>query len=72
MIKNRFLLAILLPLCLLGCKTDDIFEGPSLNDLYGSFSLIYPFDIADRDVDFAQGEQTFFTAQFLFRKAMIT
>ncbi|MBK6483944.1 MAG: hypothetical protein IPG01_12635 [Chitinophagaceae bacterium] len=64
MIKNRFLLAILLPLCLLGCKTDDIFEGPSLNDLYGSFSLIYPFDIADRDVDFAQGEQTFFTAQF--------
>lgn len=53
-----------MPLCLTGCKTDDIFEGPSLNDLYGSFSVIQPFDIADRDVDFAQGEQTYFTALF--------
>lgn len=64
MIKLSIFSALLLPLLFIGCKTDDIFEGPSLNDLYGSFSVITQFDISNRDVDFAQGEQTFFTAQF--------
>jgi hypothetical protein len=57
--------------CALACvifsacrKEDDIFDGPSLNDIYGEFSFIQEFDIVDRDVDFGAGETTAFTAEF--------
>lgn len=49
---------------LFGCSEEEEFEGPSLNDLYGSFMIIEPLDITDRSVGFSSGETTVFTAQF--------
>jgi hypothetical protein len=46
------------------CKVDDEFEGPSLVDLYGEFTLVTPLDITNRDVNFSTGESTAFTASF--------
>jgi hypothetical protein len=47
-----------------GCKTEEDFSGPSLNDLYGQFSIIEGLSISDENVDFAAGESTFFSATF--------
>lgn len=47
-----------------GCKQDDEFSGPDLNNLYGGFSVIQDLDISNRNVDFSSGESTYFTASF--------
>lgn len=47
-----------------GCKTDDEFDGPSLNDLYGKFSIVEPLSASVYDVDFGTGQTTFFQASF--------
>lgn len=48
-----------------GCKHDtEMFEGPALNDLYGEFSIVSGLDITNRNVDFAAGESTQFSATF--------
>ncbi len=62
MIKKIFFVALFG--IAVGCSVDEEFEGPSLNDLYGSFMIITPLDITDRNVDFAEGELTSFTAVF--------
>jgi hypothetical protein len=46
------------------CKVDEEFEGPSLVDLYGDFSIIDSLDITNRTVNFSTGESTAFTASF--------
>ncbi len=46
------------------CKVDEQFEGPSLVDLYGDFSLVTGLDISNRNVNFSTGETTTFTAAF--------
>ncbi len=45
-------------------KETDAFDGPSLNDIYGEFSIIENFDIINRSVDFAAGQTTSFSAIF--------
>ena len=62
--KNRIIAAIALVGILGACKVEDEFAGPDLNDLYGSFRILQPLDISDREVDFIGGETTFFTAEF--------
>jgi hypothetical protein len=47
-----------------GCKVEDSFDGPDLNDLYGEYELIEGLNISDREVDFSTGETTYFTAKF--------
>jgi hypothetical protein len=51
-------------LVLTGCKTDDEFDGPSLNDLYGAFSVVAPLETSADTVDFSAGETVNFTASF--------
>lgn len=62
--KKGFFLLCTLSLVCAGCKVDEEFEGPSLNDLYGSFAILEELDITDRSVDFSAGENTAFTAVF--------
>jgi hypothetical protein len=51
-------------LAMAGCKTEEDFDGPSLQDLYGQFSVQQGLAASDYDVDFAAGDNPFFTAQF--------
>jgi len=51
-------------LLITACKTEDDFDGPSLNDLYGSFAVVQGLDASTEEVDFSTGETVFFTAQF--------
>ncbi|MFN5181506.1 MAG: hypothetical protein ACK5D5_00625 [Bacteroidota bacterium] len=47
-----------------GCKkTSDQFEGPDLNDLYGSFQVMETFKCSADSVNFSIGQQAYFTAQ---------
>lgn len=48
------------------CRKDEVdqFDGPSLTDIYGEFSVFTPFDVSRDSVDFAGGETVHFTAQF--------
>jgi len=63
--KNRSIYFIALAIVLFNsCKFDEEYDGPSLNDLYGDFVLINDLDISNRNVDFSQGQSTFFTATF--------
>lgn len=50
--------------CTTGCKREETFEGPALNDLYGDFFVVQTLTVSDRSVDFSVGETTFFTATF--------
>ena len=45
-------------------QEDDVFDGPSLNDIYGEFSFVEPFYITNENVDFAAGQSTAFVAEF--------
>lgn len=61
--------SLLLPALLLfglfqGCKTDDAFDGPSLNDLYGKFSVVQGLTASRYDIDFSTGQSTIFNASF--------
>lgn len=47
-----------------GCKTEPEFDGPSLNDLYGEFSILQPFSAQLEQVDFSNGQTEFFNATF--------
>lgn len=47
-----------------GCETDDEFDGPSLNDLYGAFAVLSPFQTSADTVDFSSGSTVHFTAEF--------
>ncbi len=47
------------------CKRSDTpFDGPDLQDLNGTFSMIEPFQVSKSSVNFGSGENAFFTARF--------
>ncbi len=59
------IILLLVPIILfLSCKRDDSFEGPALSDLYGGFKILEDLSISNRNVDFANGQTTYFTAKF--------
>jgi hypothetical protein len=49
----------------LSCRKQDVenFEGPDLNDLYGSFSILQDFTINKNSVDFSNNEKVIFSAE---------
>ncbi len=50
---------------LTGCrKESEDFDGPSLQDIYGEFSLLEDFAVSQSTVDFQNGETCYFTARF--------
>lgn len=46
------------------CKREDKFEGPDLNDIYGSFAVLEEFKSDRATVDFSTGATVQFTARF--------
>jgi hypothetical protein len=47
-----------------GCAKDDQFDGPSLVDIFGEFSVLTPFAVNTNNVNFAEGGSVVFTALF--------
>lgn len=63
--KNIFSLLICLTIIIFSCKRDNSkFEGPDLNDLYGTFSVSEPFSANRDSVNFAANELVVFSASF--------
>lgn len=63
--RTQIISALALILTLSACEREDKqFMGPALTDIFGDFSVLEEFDISDRQVDFANGESTTFTALF--------
>jgi hypothetical protein len=58
------ILVCLVAVSLAGCKVEDEFDGPSLNDLYGEFAILQGLGISNDNVDFSAGQSTYFTAEF--------
>ena len=48
----------------ISCERDTELEGPLLSDIYGDFKVLEEFDVSDRNIDFANGESTYFSARF--------
>jgi hypothetical protein len=62
---TKFSIALLAFLFITGCQHEtDIFDGPSLVDQYGPFTLVEDLAVAPGQVDFANGETALFTAKF--------
>jgi hypothetical protein len=47
-----------------GCKPEDTFDGPNLEDIYGPFFVTELLSISDESVDLAAGESTRLNASF--------
>lgn len=47
-----------------GCERVTEPEGPSLNDLYGDFTVLEDFKVSQPEVDFAANETVYFSARF--------
>lgn len=64
--KKFLFFAILGTVVLSSCrkKEADNIDGPSLDNLYGSFSVLTDFTASRDSVDFAASENVYFTAQF--------
>jgi len=64
--KSRFstIAALLLLLPLAGCRKEQVFDGPSLEDLNKSFALLQPFAANKDSVAFGNKELVSFTAKF--------
>jgi hypothetical protein len=55
----------LLMIVLVSCeRTENEFQGPSLDNIFGPFSILEELDISNRNVDFEAGQTTTFTAIF--------
>lgn len=54
---------ILIGLALVACRKDEIntIEGPELNDIYGTFSVVTPLSASQPNVDFAASQSVFFS-----------
>ena len=61
---KRILIVLSLTVLFLSCERDNLFEGPSLETMLGPFELIQKFQVSNQNVDFYNGETTFFTAEF--------
>lgn len=63
--KKLSIFIITLSIFTLGCKRDNkSYEGPSLDDINGTFSMITPFASSVNSADFSKGETVVFTAGF--------
>lgn len=64
--KNiHFLFCLAILLTFTACNREKMdFEGPDLQDLNGTFSMLEPFAASKSSVDFSQGETAHFTARF--------
>ncbi|MFO7864868.1 MAG: hypothetical protein R6U85_12785 [Salinivirgaceae bacterium] len=63
--KISYIIALLGIVLMASCsKDDELFEGPPLNDLYGDFRVIDALEPSNANIDFANGETTYFTATF--------
>jgi hypothetical protein len=49
---------------LLGCDRSKEQLGPSLNDIYGEFTVLEPFSAENATVDFSSGARTWFNGRF--------
>ncbi len=62
---KKIILYSLALLAFVACrKESDEFEGPSIQDLYGEFSVITPFAVDRETIDPENGEEAVFTAEF--------
>ena len=61
---KRILIVLSLASLFLSCERDVFIEGPSLETMLGPFELIQKFEVSNQNVDFYNGEITFFTAEF--------
>ena len=61
---KRILIVLSLTSLFLSCERDNFIEGPSLETMLGPFELIQKFQVSNQNVDFFNGETTFFTAEF--------
>lgn len=63
--KAIYFFAVILLIGFWSCERDiEEPEGPSIEDLFGEFSVLQEFAIDNKTIDLAAGESTFFTAQF--------
>lgn len=62
--KNKKIIVALFFLPLLSCKRNLKTEGPNLEDLYGEFKILQPFQVSSGTVDFSTGESVHFTCKF--------
>lgn len=62
-ISKSFLILLIVPF-IVSCERETDFEGPSLNDLYGDFTILQDFAVSNTEVDFATGQTVHFTALF--------
>ena len=63
--KKIFLPLFSAVLFLASCTKDDSgFDGPSLNDIYGDFSILDSLSASAATVDFSAGQQLTFSAEF--------
>lgn len=64
--KKFLFFVLLVPVFFSSCRKKEIdkIDGPSLNNLYGAFTVLTPFETSRDSVDFAGGENVYFTAQF--------
>jgi hypothetical protein len=63
--KNLAIVCFAVVTVLSSCKKEDtLFDGPSLVDLYGEFSVLAGLEVNDVAIDFAAGEKAVFTAEF--------
>jgi hypothetical protein len=58
------LLFIVLIIASASCQRKEEVLGPSLDELYGEFSILEPFTVSGSPVDFAQGEEAEFNCRF--------
>ncbi|MBX7242716.1 MAG: hypothetical protein K1X92_13315 [Bacteroidia bacterium] len=55
----------MLLLAVSGCKRSDTpFDGPDLQDLNGTFSMLEPFEVSKSSLGFGSGETAYFKARF--------
>lgn len=62
--KNRIIQLLIVVFAFAACERDTEEQGPSLNDIYGEFSMVESFEASRETVDFQGGESVNFTAQF--------
>jgi hypothetical protein len=61
---KHFYLLLILAVILFSCEREMGFEGPSLIDQFGTFNVIEKLTISNKNIDFAEGETSFFNAEF--------
>ena len=57
---KRILIVLSLTSLFLSCERDVLFEGPSIETMLGPFELIQKFEVSNQNVDFYNGETTFY------------